>query len=126
MKLTNPVTGKPAVAEVFSPVETYGGEDARAFPDLVVVWANDAPITALASDRIGTISGDFPERRSGAHRDDSFLAMTLPRQGNHGKECPEPALVDIAPTIYSLLDVPAPDYFDGRSLLRDTCNLALR
>lgn len=117
MLLKNPATGKPAVAEVFSPEARYGHENTRGFPDLVVVWANDAPITELTSDRIGTISGEFPERRSGAHRDDSFLAMTLPLQVNHGEEIPDCALVDIAPTIYSLLEVPAPDYFDGRSLL---------
>jgi len=114
--LLNPDTGGPAVADVLNLSELYPDDDLGDFPDLIVTWANDAPITSLTSARVGTVHGDFPERRSGAHRNDCFLISneTLKHQpGYHA----DPSLIDIAPSIFDLLSVEQPVYFDGRALL---------
>jgi predicted AlkP superfamily phosphohydrolase/phosphomutase len=112
--LVNPATGRPAVARVVRPDREYPGAPLGDFPDLIVVWANDAPITSLASPAIGTVSGDFPERRSGAHRNDCFVLSNekLAAPAANGGA----SLVDIAPTIYRLLSQQAPAHFDGQPL----------
>lgn len=113
--LVNPETGRPAVARVMRPAREYPGAALGDFPDLVVVWANDAPITALQSPAIGTVSGDFPERRSGAHRDDCFLLsnerLAAPAGGRRA------SLLDLPPTIFRLLGQDVPAHFDGRPLV---------
>ena len=60
--------------------------------------------------------GDFPERRSGAHRNDCFLISNIPLK-RQTTTTVAPKLIDIAPTIYDLLSVEQPGYFDGRALL---------
>ena len=114
--LINPATGCPAVADVLNLSELYPNDDLGDFPDLIVTWANDAPITALTSPRIGTVRGDFPERRSGAHRNDCFLISNESMKHVSGNGL-DPSLIDIAPTVFDLLSVKPPDYFDGRTLL---------
>jgi predicted AlkP superfamily phosphohydrolase/phosphomutase len=114
--LINPATGRPAVSEVLNLGMVYPNESLGDFPDLVVIWANDAPITSLTSPRIGTLRGDFPERRSGAHRNDCFLISSetiLPRS----PPSRPPDIVDIAPTIFELLSVQCLPRFDGHPLL---------
>ncbi len=114
LALVNRDTGRPAVARVVRMDREYPGCPLGDFPDLVVVWANDAPITALASPAIGVVSGDFPERRSGAHRDDCFLLsgarLNAPEQGGRA------SLLDVPPTIFGLLSREPPSHFDGKSL----------
>jgi predicted AlkP superfamily phosphohydrolase/phosphomutase len=114
LALVNPATGKPAVARVIRMDREYPGDALGDFPDLVVAWANDAPITSLASPAIGAVSGDFPERRSGAHRNDCFLLsnapLAAPRDGRGA------SLLDIPPTIFDLLSREVPAWFDGQSL----------
>jgi predicted AlkP superfamily phosphohydrolase/phosphomutase len=115
-KLINPETGRPAVADVLNLRELYPDEQLGDFPDQIVIWANDAPIASLTSARVGTVSGEFPERRSGAHRNNCFLISNETLKRRTGDSA-EPNLIDIAPTIYELMSVERPDYFDGRALL---------
>jgi len=115
-QLINPDTGRPVVAEVFRLREMYPEEDLGDFPDLIVTWANDAPITAVESARVGLVSRAFPERRSGAHRNDCFLISShgLDTQTSEGRS---PSLLDVAPTIFDLLGARPASHFDGSSLL---------
>ena len=113
--LVNPATGGPAVSRVIRTAQECPGAPLGDFPDLVVVWANDAPITALQSPAIGTVSGDFPERRSGAHRDDCFLLSNERLVVPAGQM--RASLLDVPPTIFRLLAQEVPPHFDGRPLL---------
>ncbi|MGH7909321.1 MAG: alkaline phosphatase family protein [Thermodesulfobacteriota bacterium] len=115
-ELVNTDTGKKAVSEVLRIDELYQGEHIRDLPDLIVKWAGDAPIRALHSPRIGTISGENPERRTGAHRPYGFLIAS----GKHisqGKAVEGASIMDIAPTILYLMDQPVPRDMDGKVLL---------
>ncbi len=87
-ELINPATGKSAVSEVVKIADRYPGEALGELPDIIVQWAGDAPINALTSPRIGTISGVLPE----AH------------------------IMDVAPTIMRLMGQPASEGFDGRAM----------
>lgn len=114
LALINCDTGKPAVARVIRLDREYPGAALGDFPDLIVVWSNDAPIFSLQSPRIGVVSGEIPERRSGAHRNDCFVLSNekLQAPADSGRV----SLIDIPPTIFNLLSQEIPSYFDGRPL----------
>lgn len=115
-QLKNPDTGRPIVAEVLRLPELYPDEDLGDFPDLLVLWTNDAPITSVTSPSVGRISRPFPERRSGAHRDDCFVISNR-RLDTTDRNPATSSILDIAPTIYDLLGADPPDHFDGSTLL---------
>lgn len=116
-QLINPATGKPAVADVLRIQEIYPDEQLGDFPDLIVIWANDAPINSVTSPSAGSITREFPERRTGAHRDDCFLISSRGLSIDSDSRR-KPSIMDIAPTIFELLKVEPPSVFDGNSLLR--------
>jgi predicted AlkP superfamily phosphohydrolase/phosphomutase len=115
-QLINTDTGKPAVRQVLRLSELYPDERLGDFPDLIVTWANDAPIASVHSPTVGLISRAFPERRSGAHRNDCFLLSSQKLKAGMSEDT-APSLLDIAPTIFDLLDAQPARHFDGRTLL---------
>jgi predicted AlkP superfamily phosphohydrolase/phosphomutase len=115
LELVNIDTGRPAVAEVLRTREALPGECVDDLPDLLVVWASDTPIRGVRSPKVGEIRCVSPERRTGAHRRDGFLAAT---GGGFaaGARCEGARIVDLAPTLLRLLDVEPPGDWDGRVL----------
>jgi predicted AlkP superfamily phosphohydrolase/phosphomutase len=114
--LINVDTGEKAVSEVIRVDRVYQGEHIWELPDLIVNWSEDAPIKTLYSPRIGTVSGESPDKRTGAHRPYGFLLCS----GKHisrGKMFEEGHIIDIAPTILYLMDCPIPKDMDGKILL---------
>jgi hypothetical protein len=69
----NPTTGGPAVSELVKVADHYAGEQLDELPDLLVKWTGDAPIDALTSARVGTVSGRLPDLRTGSHATYGFL-----------------------------------------------------
>jgi predicted AlkP superfamily phosphohydrolase/phosphomutase len=114
--LVNPDTGKKAVSEVLRIDELCKGENMWDLPDLIVKWAGDASIKALYSPRIGTVRGENPERRTGAHRPYGFL-VTSGKNIDQGKTIEGASIMDIAPTILYLMGQPVPQDMDGKVLL---------
>jgi len=115
-ELINMDTGKKAVSEVLRIDELCQGEHIWDLPDLIVKWAGDAPIRALYSPRIGTVKGEIPDKRTGAHRTYGFLVAS----GKHiklGKSVEGASIMDIAPTILYLMGQPIPSDMDGKVLL---------
>jgi predicted AlkP superfamily phosphohydrolase/phosphomutase len=113
-QLVNPDTGAPVVRDVIRPQRLYPGEELGDFPDLIITWTNDAPVSTVTSPSVGTISRAFPERRSGAHRNDCFVLSSRALNSHEGAGA---SLLDLAPTIFELLGSPPARHFDGRSLL---------
>jgi predicted AlkP superfamily phosphohydrolase/phosphomutase len=121
-ELTNPVNNAPAVRRVWIRNEVFPGERQEQLPDLVVTWNDEAPFSSLASPRVGRIEGESADPRPGTHSPHGFLLATgagipvrLEAAGH---------LVDVAPTIMTLLGLtPSPD-MDGRALrvLTDAAN----
>jgi predicted AlkP superfamily phosphohydrolase/phosphomutase len=114
-EIINVDTGRKAVKEVQRVDKLYRGENASDLPDLVVKWAGDAPIKTIYSPRIGTLSGDNPDSRTGAHSSHGFFIAS----GKHiklGKMVEGASIMDIAPTILYLMGDPVPSDMDGKVL----------
>jgi len=125
--LENPATGKPAVREVHLANQTFPGPMQEHLPDVIVGWADDAPIHALRSERLGTVALENPDRRPGTHSRRGFAlvcgaarALRPPTARGTGGDDPwggRPHLVDLAPTILGLLGVDPAPHMQGSSLL---------
>lgn len=75
LALENPDRDAPAVEAVLKLRKMYQGEYADRLPDLSVVWSDTHPIGALGSECIGTVRGDNPERRPGAHSIEAVFVL---------------------------------------------------
>ncbi len=99
--LRNPDTGKPAVRDVWIVRDHFAGPLADHLPDITVTWDNTAPINALTSKALGTVSGESPDPRTGTHSTEGFAIAC-------GEDFPaghvaSGHLVDLAPTALALL-----------------------
>jgi predicted AlkP superfamily phosphohydrolase/phosphomutase len=110
----DPITG----ASVVESVERPAGDDPfaldRSLSDLVIVWAG-CPL-AFHHPRHGEI-GPVPYRRTGGHTGPyGFASITGPdvAPGEHGIG----ASLDVAPTVYELLEGRPPEHLSGTSRVR--------
>jgi predicted AlkP superfamily phosphohydrolase/phosphomutase len=108
-------SGELAVERVLKVRDEYHGENIEDLPDLSVVWKSERPITGLRSPRIGTVTGLNPERRPGGHSHDAFVIFSGPGIAK-GRTLEAARLLDLAPTLLHLLEVPVPEDMDGRIL----------
>ncbi len=113
--LVNPDTGRKAVSTVLRVDKLFQGENLWDLPDLLVVWNRDKPINAMFSPRIGTVRGEIPDKRMGAHKPEGILIAA-------GKEIGSSStfegghIMDIAPTILHLMGCLVPQDMDGKVL----------
>ncbi|MDF1587373.1 alkaline phosphatase family protein [Marinimicrococcus flavescens] len=110
--LVNPATGRPAVARVLRAGEAFPGPRRDWLPDLVVLWDREAPITALASPRIGTVAGPSPDHRPGTHAGPGFAVVAGP--GVAPGALPAGAHIeDLAPAVLAALGCTVPSHMTG-------------
>lgn len=118
-------TGEPVVAGIARARDLCDkGVRCDLLPDLVVNWSSTPAAThrELTSADYGSIPwptpGAHPSGRSGNHRGEGFVIATgqafRPRSRLVGAN-----VLDLAPTVFHLFDVPVPRRMSGR-LLRDT------
>jgi predicted AlkP superfamily phosphohydrolase/phosphomutase len=119
LALRHPPTGEPIVTRVVSAEEAFGPDHHPDVPDLMVVFRSDlGPIEACASERAGLVRVPIYHPnvpRSGDHTVESRLwcrGAGVPA----GARLPDANVLDLAPTVLRLLDVPPPDTCDGRPL----------
>jgi predicted AlkP superfamily phosphohydrolase/phosphomutase len=117
--LVEPDTGRRAVREVVLADQAFAGPRRDHLPDLIVLWDAAAPITALASDRIGEIRGLSPDPRPGTHTGPGFVLMRRPGIPP-GRSIENAHVFDLAPTILEHLGVEAPAHMTGRRLTEIT------
>jgi predicted AlkP superfamily phosphohydrolase/phosphomutase len=114
-EFTNPATGARAVRRVWLRDDVFTGTLQDHLPDIIVTWNDEVPIAALASPRLGLIEETSPDPRTGTHSPYGFLLAV-------GRGIPEGHegyghLIDVAPTVLSLLGLEPRHYdIDGRSL----------
>ena len=111
--LVEPATGRPAVREVLAVDEAFPGPRRAHLPDLIVLWDTAAPITAVTSDAIGTVSGASPDPRPGTHAGPGFVVMRGPGIAP-GQTLEGAHIFDFAPTILRRFGVTAPAHMTGR------------
>lgn len=113
MELSHIDSGRPVVREVVQTDKVYTGKNLDALPDLIVLWQNDSPINGVVSPRAGQIQQPVLKRRTGAHRAHGFFAAAGPQIGQ-GADLDSIHLLDLAPTISSLLEVSPSSRYRGR------------
>jgi predicted AlkP superfamily phosphohydrolase/phosphomutase len=113
-ELTNPVTGKRAVRQVWIRQEIFPGDRQEHLPDLIVTWNPETPFSALASPHFAPVEGGNPDPRPGTHSPYGFLlawgpgiAPACQGQGH---------LADVAPTVLHLLGRQGSASMDGKLL----------
>ena len=113
-------TGEPVIKKITASHQVFEGERLDDLPDLIVDWA-DSPAAmhrAVASTQFGAIHwptpGHNPEGRSGNHKPEGFLIAC--GDGIRRGEIKGAHMLDLAPTILSLLNQPIPDEMQGKNL----------
>jgi hypothetical protein len=80
--LEDPDTGRALVDDVIDVRQVHGPRVADEFADLLVVWSQDAPITAARSSRspsIGIVRAAPPVARTGNHTSRGWAVAAGPR-----------------------------------------------
>ena len=112
MELVDLGTGRPAVCAVHRTDRLFHGEYLDDLPDILVQWHREAPITGLASPKVGEVRGVHPGARTGDHRPEGLLMARGP--GIEPGSLPAAISVyDLAPTLAAALGVTLDDV-DGR------------
>jgi len=109
-RLTDPATGNKVVRAVVRTDEAYPGPKRDFLPDLIVLWHGDAPITAVASPAIGTVSGASPDGRPGTHVPPGYLI----RHGPAARVGRASHVSELAPELLRRFGATVPDYM-GRA-----------
>jgi predicted AlkP superfamily phosphohydrolase/phosphomutase len=120
LALEDPVTGEPIVLQAVTALEAFGPEPHIDVPDLMVAFRQDlGRIDACRSERVGLVRQIHvtPAGRSAAHpHAPSWLWIS--GAGFEPGARHEGDVLDIAPTVLSLLDVPTAPTLDGLPLER--------
>jgi predicted AlkP superfamily phosphohydrolase/phosphomutase len=113
-ELENPATGRPAVDRVWLRNEVFPGPRQEQLPDLIVAWRDDAPIEAVTSPRVGSVTGVNPDPRPGTHSTHGFALATGPQIAGGAEGLGH--LADIGASVLAILGVEQPTPLDGRPL----------
>ena len=115
-RLINPETGKAAVRDTVQISEIYQGENLYLLPDVVIQWAEDAPISGLYHPKFGAVSNESFALRRSQHSANGFMIAA----GKHIKKSAAlngASTMDLAPTFLYLLGETVPKDMDGKVLL---------
>ncbi len=118
LAVKDPVTGQPAIARIDRADEVYHGPFTARAPDLIIGY--NRGYRCSWDTALGTISDDvFSDNTSAWSADHCMAADQLPGVlfCNRPIRIPDPALVDLAPTILTSFGVTPPDTMTGRNFL---------
>jgi predicted AlkP superfamily phosphohydrolase/phosphomutase len=112
--LRNPDTGRPAVREVVFSRDRFHGSRLGALPDVIVCWANDAPIRSLECPKWGTVTGGlkFVDRTHSLHTAEGLAFIAGPRVRPGVRREPID-LPDLTATFYRLMGEDVPPHVEG-------------
>lgn len=120
LELKDPKTNEPIVAKTVTAEEAFGPGHHLDVPDLMVVLRTDlGPLESCYSSRVGEIHVDLFHPsipRSGDHTVESRLWVIGPEDRKAAREASISNVLDIAPTILKLLDIPLPEDLDGKPI----------
>jgi predicted AlkP superfamily phosphohydrolase/phosphomutase len=118
-ELEEPESGERVVKRVVTAEEAFGPDHHSDIPDVMVVFRTDlGQINSAQSPRAGLLKlGQYGSNtpRTGDHTVESRLWAVGPGIAP-GARLPEANVLDLAPTVLELLDVPRPDGLDGQPI----------
>ena len=97
-RLVHPDTKRRLVSDVVRVRSRYPGPRADVFADLLVVWDQQAPISAAFSERVGVVRVSSSLYRTGNHRPGGWFVVNRPQLAT-----PPVRVVDLAPLIASIV-----------------------
>jgi predicted AlkP superfamily phosphohydrolase/phosphomutase len=118
LALEDPESGERIVAAAGTAAEVFGPDHHPDIPDLMVSFRTDlGRIEACRSERVGVVRVPYrtPAQRSGAHPSDPSRLWMI--GDGRPASTSEGSVLDLAPTVLALLDVPLPSWLDGRPLV---------
>ncbi|MBI4833116.1 MAG: alkaline phosphatase family protein [Candidatus Lindowbacteria bacterium] len=130
MQIKDPDTGQPVVEHAYKGEEIYWGNALPDAPDILVLWKDDLYITrksygveangnpdAIIDDnlRFGEIGKLMSIEQTGTHRPHGIFCIK--GEGiEKAKTLSGAEIIDLAPTLLYLLDLPVPSDMDGNVL----------
>jgi hypothetical protein len=118
-ELRQPGSNEPVVKSIMTADEAFGKEHHPDVPDLLVEFRTDiGALEECVSPRVGHIKvpfGRLMNERTGDHTTNAMLWAAGPAIERNRLE-PGADILDIGPTVLSLLDVPPPNHVDGKPL----------
>lgn len=112
-------TGAPAVEAVMRADELYGDAVHPNVPDLLVRFGEHGLLSAVRSPRVGTVSGPIWTAalpRSGDHPAAPSRLLVVDPDSTESRWRTDGTVLDLAPTVLRLLDVPLPEGLAGSPL----------
>ncbi|MDJ0557358.1 MAG: alkaline phosphatase family protein [Microcoleaceae cyanobacterium MO_207.B10] len=113
-ELVNLDTGEPLIKNIFQSTEVYHGENPMGVPDILVEWNRNAPISSVHSPKIGKLDKVYWDSRTGDHKPGGLFLVLGPQVKPMQLE-QVASIIDLAPTIASLLEVSLPQS-DGQEM----------
>ena len=125
----NPLTGENVIRKAYWRGDLYHGDFLEKAPEIIISWNLSRGYSYLFKPSFLSSKGQTIERlsskeieksvfllnRSGSHRQEGvFVISGYPVR--HGAVIEDPRIIDLAPTILYLLDIPIPVDMDGRVL----------
>ncbi len=111
----NPFTGKKVVTEVYKGEEIYHGKMAKDAPDIVFVPDDMSVLGKGAYQFLSNKTISESQNQTGHHRMNGIFFAEGPNI-SEGSELEGAHIMDIAPTVLYLLDLPLLDSMDGKVL----------
>ena len=113
-KLKDPDDNKKIVSKIFKRDELYQGPFVREAPDLLVVMRDYEYITRGGYELVGDSLLSPPQiNHSGNHRINGIAFFQGPNIKKDFK-MPDLNIIDLCPTILSMMEIPVPGDVDGR------------
>jgi predicted AlkP superfamily phosphohydrolase/phosphomutase len=121
LAIEDPKTGRPVLSHVFSSEELYHGPFVSMSPDLILEPQRDNlnPIhnfvldSSLLTDRASCFGSSVPYTANHS-LDGIFVGWGA--GVTRGNQIEDAHIIDIAPTVLAALEIPVPNYMDGRML----------
>jgi predicted AlkP superfamily phosphohydrolase/phosphomutase len=114
-ELTDVDTGRRVVRDVHDTEDLIRRDLPDGFPDVVFEWEEEFP-QAMSSSRLGTIRVPQNDPRTGDHLLEGFMVLRgpgIPSTNVASFGTRRGTLVDVAPTVLSVLGVPKPESLPG-------------
>lgn len=113
--LKEPRKGIPMVRKIVRPrKDPHDSNPKLPDADLIVVWQDNYPTDVMESPDYGRF-GPLPHYRAGSHRAQGLIMANGPEIESN-TTISSGHVLDLAPTLLSLMDAPIPDYLEGKPL----------